>query len=104
MQNSKKIEENIQLKNFKLIKWKWICVVFITILKNCVNIIKKDLKTKLTKADFEVPEGDEKERWLTNLYFETATMVDEGLLVHESSHKKWEIAQKGIDYLSKYAK
>ena len=69
-----------------------------------IEFVKKDLKTKLTKADFEIPEGYDKERWLTNMYFETATMVDEGLLVHESSHKKWEIAQKGIDYLSKYAK
>ena len=69
-----------------------------------IEFVKKDLKTKLTKADFEIPEGYDKERWLTNMYFETATMVDEGLLVHESSNKKWEIAQKGIDYLSKYAK
>ena len=66
-----------------------------------IEFVKKDLKTKLTKADFEIPEGYDKERWLTNMYFETATMVDEGLFVHKSSNKKWEKAQKGIDYLSK---
>ncbi|MBK8943917.1 MAG: hypothetical protein IPM32_01480 [Ignavibacteriae bacterium] len=69
-----------------------------------IDFVKRDMRNKLTSADFEKPEGEANERWLTNLYFETATMIDEGLLMHESSNKKWEIAQKGIDYLGKYAK
>jgi hypothetical protein len=68
------------------------------------EFVKKEMKKKLTEKDCEVPEGEDKERWLSNLYFETATMIDEGLLAKESSNKSWEIAQKGIDYLSKYAK
>ena len=68
------------------------------------EFVKKDMKNKLTKKDLEVPKGEERERWLSNLFFETATMMDEGLLSKESNNKKWEIAQKGIDYLSKYAK
>jgi hypothetical protein len=68
------------------------------------EFVKKEMKKKLTDKDYEVPEGEDKERWLSNLYFETATMIDEGLLAKESSNKTWEIAQKGIDYLSKYAK
>ncbi|MFZ1291588.1 MAG: hypothetical protein WAR79_15940 [Melioribacteraceae bacterium] len=69
-----------------------------------IDFVKRDMRNKLTSADFEKPNGDDKEVWLTNLYFETATMVDEGLLTYESSNKKWEIAQKGVDYLGKYAK
>ena len=68
------------------------------------EFVKKEMKKKLTEKDCEVPEGEDKERWLSNLYFETATMIDEGLLAKESSNNTWEIAQKGIDYLSKYAK
>ena len=68
------------------------------------DFVKKEMKRKFTDEDLQVPNGDEKERWLSNLYFETATMIDEGLLNKESSNKNWEIAQKGIDYLSKYAK
>lgn len=68
------------------------------------EFVKKEMKKKLTEKDREIPEGEDKERWLSNLYFETATMIDEGLLAKESSNKSWEIAQKGIDYLSKYAK
>lgn len=68
------------------------------------DFVKKEMKKKFTEKDLEIPEGEEKERWLSNLYFETATMIDEGLLANESSNKNWEIAQKGIDYLSKYAK
>lgn len=68
------------------------------------DFVKKDMKKKLTDKDLEIPDGEEKERWLSNLYFETATMVDEGLLSNESANNSWEIAQKGIDYLSKYAK
>lgn len=68
------------------------------------EFVKKEMKNKLTDKDQEVPKGEDKERWLSNLYFETATMMDEGLLSKGSSNKKWEIAQKGIDYLSKYAK
>lgn len=68
------------------------------------EFVEKEMKNKLTEKDHEVPEGEDKERWLSNLYFETATMIDEGLLSKESSNKTWEIAQKGIDYLSKYAK
>ncbi|MBK7105682.1 MAG: hypothetical protein IPH62_10400 [Ignavibacteriae bacterium] len=69
-----------------------------------IDFVKRDMRNKLTSADFEISNEDDKERWLTNLYFETATMIDEGLLTHESSNKKWEIAQKGVDYLGKYAK
>ncbi len=68
------------------------------------EFVQKEMKKKLTKKDLEKPEGEEKERWLSNLFFETATMVDEGLLIKESNSKNWEIAQKGLDYLSKYAK
>lgn len=68
------------------------------------DFVKKEMKNKFTKLDLEKPEDGDKENWLNNLYFETATMIDEGLLVNESSNKNWEIAQKGIDYLSKYAK
>lgn len=69
-----------------------------------VEFVKKDMKNKLSKHDFEIPDGEDKERWLSNLYFETADMMDEGLLSNEATNKKWEIAQKGIDYLGKYAK
>ncbi len=68
------------------------------------EFVKKDMKNKLTALDYEIPEGEDKERWLSSLYFETATMIDEGLLSNESGSKKWEIAQKGIDYLGKYGK
>jgi len=68
------------------------------------EFVRKEMKNKLTEKDVEIDEGEDKERWLNNLYFETATMIDEGLLIKESSNKSWEIAQKGIDYLSKYAK
>lgn len=68
------------------------------------DFVKKEMKNKFTKLDLEKPEDGDKENWLNNLYFETATMIDEGLLANESSNKNWEIAQKGIDYLSKYAK
>ena len=68
------------------------------------EFVQKEMKKKLTKKDLEKPEGEDKERWLSNLFFETATMVDEGLLIKESNSKNWEIAQKGLDYLSKYAK
>lgn len=68
------------------------------------DFVKKEMKDKFTKKDLEIPEGEDKERWISNLYFETATMIDEGLLSKDSSNKSWEIAQKGIDYLSKYAK
>lgn len=68
------------------------------------EFVKKDMKNKLTNLDFEIPEGEDKERWLSSLYFETATMTDEGLLNNEVGNKKWEIAQKGIDYLGKYGK
>jgi len=68
------------------------------------DFVKKEMKKKLTEKDLEVPKGDDKERWLSNLYIETTTMIDEGLLSKESSNKNWEIAQKGIDFLSKYAK
>jgi hypothetical protein len=68
------------------------------------DFVFKEMKNKLNEKDHEIPEGEDKERWLSNLYFETATMLDEGLLIKEASNKKWEIAQKGIDYLSKYAK
>ncbi len=67
------------------------------------DFVKKEMKSKLTDKDKEISENGDKEVWLTNLYFETATMIDEGLLV-KSSDKRWEIVQKGIDYLSKYAK
>ena len=69
-----------------------------------IEFVKKDLKNKLTKEDFEIPQGEDKEKWLSNVYFETAQMMDEGLLSNEASKNKWEIAQKGIDYLGKYAK
>ena len=62
---------------------------------------KKLLRGEDLKA---IPKGEDKEVWLSNMYFETATMIDEGLLTKGSSNKNWEIAQKGIDYLSKYAK
>ena len=68
------------------------------------DFVRKEMKNKFTAKDLEIPEGEEKEKWINNLYFETATMVDEGLLSNESSKNTWEIAQKGIDYLSKYAK
>jgi hypothetical protein len=68
------------------------------------EFVKKEMKNKFTEKDMEVPEGEEKERWISNLYFETSTMVDEGLLSNEAPKNSWEIAQKGIDYLSKYAK
>lgn len=68
------------------------------------EFVQKEMKKKLTKKDLEKPEGEDKERWLSNLFFETATMVDEGLLIKETNNKNWEIAQKGLDYLSKYAK
>lgn len=68
------------------------------------EFVKKEMKDKFTEKDMEVPEGDKRERWISNLYFETATMVDEGLLSNEAPKNNWEIAQKGIDYLSKYAK
>lgn len=68
------------------------------------EFVKKEMKSKLTEKDKEVHDGEDKEKWLSNLYFETATMIDEGLLSNESSKNNWEIAQKGIDYLSKYAK
>jgi len=68
------------------------------------DFVRKEMKKKLTEKDLETPKGDDKERWLNNLYIETATMIDEGLLSKESSNKNWEIAQKGIDFLSKYAK
>jgi len=67
------------------------------------EFVKKDMKNKLTDIDQEIPDGEDKERWLSSVYFETATMIDEGLLNNDSS-KKWEIAQKGIDYLGKYGK
>jgi len=69
-----------------------------------MEFVKKDMKNKLSKSDLEILEGQEQERWKDNLYSETATMIDEGLLSNESTDKKWEIAQKGIDYLGKYAK
>ena len=69
-----------------------------------MEFVKKEMKNKFTEKDLDVPEGEEKERWISNLYFETATMVDEGLLSNEAPKNSWEIAQKGIDYLSKYAK
>jgi hypothetical protein len=68
------------------------------------DFVKREFKNKFTKKDLEIPEGEDRENWISNLYFETATMADEGLLIKESSNKKWEIVQKGIDYLSKYAK
>lgn len=68
------------------------------------EFVQKEMKKKLTKKDLEKPEGEDKERWLNNMFFETATMVDEGLLIKASNNKNWEIAQKGLDYLSKYAK
>lgn len=68
------------------------------------EFVKKEMKNKLTDKDLTVPKGEDKEVWLSNMYFETATMIDEGLLTKGSSNKNWEIAQKGIDYLSKYAK
>ena len=68
------------------------------------EFVKKEMKNKFTKMDLEKPEDGDKENWVNNLYFETATMIDEGLLANESSNKNWEIAQMGIDYLSKYAK
>lgn len=68
------------------------------------EFVKKEMKGKLTKKDLEILENESQEIWLDNLYSETSTMVDEGLLSRESSDKNWEIAQKGIDYLSKYAK
>ncbi|PID57909.1 MAG: hypothetical protein CR986_08300 [Ignavibacteriae bacterium] len=69
-----------------------------------IEFVKKDMKNKLSKNDLEIPEGEQKERWITNLYSETATMIDEGLLIKNDANKDWEIAQKGIDYLSKYSK
>ncbi len=69
-----------------------------------VEFVKKDMKNKLTKEDYEIPVGEDNERWLSNIYFETATMIDEGLLSKDAPNKKWEIAQKGIDHLSKHAK
>lgn len=68
------------------------------------EFVKKEMKNKFTKLDLEKPDDGDKENWINNLYFETATMIDEGLLANEASNKNWEIAQKGIDYLSKYAK
>lgn len=68
------------------------------------EFVKKEMKGKLTKKDLEISENESKEIWLDNLFSETSTMVNEGLLSRESSNKNWEIAQKGIDYLSKYAK
>lgn len=68
------------------------------------EFVQKEMKNKLTKKDREIPEDSDKEVWLNNLYFETATMVDEGLLLKEANAKNWEIAQKGLDYLSKYSK
>lgn len=68
------------------------------------EFVHKEMKEKFTQSDLEKPDDGDKENWLNNLYFETATMIDEGLLANESSNKNWEIAQKGIDYLSKYAK
>lgn len=68
------------------------------------EFVQKEMKNKLTKKDREIPEDSDKEVWLNNLYFETATMVDEGLLIKEANAKNWEIAQKGLDYLSKYSK
>ncbi len=69
-----------------------------------IEFVKKDMKNKLSQSDFDVPEGEDQERWKSSLYFETANMIDEGLLSNESTNKKWEIAQKGIDYLGKFAK
>lgn len=68
------------------------------------QFVQKEMKNKLTKKDLEILDGADKELWLNNLYFETATMVDEGLLTKEENAKNWEIAQKGLDYLSKYSK
>ncbi len=68
------------------------------------EFVQKEMKNKLTKKDREKSEDSDKEVWLNNLYFETATMVDEGLLIKEANAKNWEIAQKGLDYLSKYSK
>ena len=68
------------------------------------DFVKKEMKNKFTEKDLETPEGEDKERWINNLYSETSTMIDEGLLSNEAPKNSWEIAQKGIDYLSKYAK
>jgi hypothetical protein len=68
------------------------------------DFVKKEMKNKFTDEDLEIAKGEDKQTWLNNLYFETATMIDEGLLANEASNKNWAIAQKGIDYLSKYAK
>ena len=54
------------------------------------------MKKKLTEKDCEVPEGEDKERWLSNLYFETATMIDEGLLAKESSNKTGKLHKREL--------
>lgn len=54
------------------------------------------MRNKLTSADFEISNEDDKERWLTNLYFETATMIDEGLLTHESSNKNGKLHKREL--------
>jgi hypothetical protein len=69
-----------------------------------MEFVKKEMKNKFTEKDKEIPEGEDKEMWISNLYSETATMINEGLLSDEAGKNSWEIAQKGIDFLSKYAK
>ena len=69
-----------------------------------IEFLEKEMKNKFTEEDFEIHEGEQRKRWISNMYFETSNMTDEGLLSNEAPKNSWEICQKGIDYLSKYAK
>ncbi len=69
-----------------------------------LGFIKKDMKNKMKKSDFDIINDDGVERWQDSLYQESVKMMEEGLLNSEVQEGHWEIVQKGIDYLSKNGK
>lgn len=69
-----------------------------------IEHVGKEFKGKLKNSDFEIQNGEKFERWILNLNYEAELMLNEGLLNDSSQKNTWEIAQKGIDYLSKYVK
>ena len=72
--------------------------------KDVIDNIYPLMKNNFTKKDLENVPSRNEPRWRNEAMWERNSMVQDGLLSHNSPHGIWEITPEGIKYLNKYEK